>query len=155
MWKLVRKPVRYGILLLLLLAASCADELLAPAKLSPGEDSCAHCRMAVSQIEFAAQCVSAGLNPKFYDDVGCLVLDLGNLPEETSKVLYVADFETHDWLDVNVAHFVMSKNIESPMGYGIAAFADASRASQLANTGEGQLLNFSDLTARLAGTGGT
>lgn len=46
--------------------------------------------------------------------------------------VWVHDYNSEEWIDAEAAFFVESNAIKSPMGHGLAAFADKSAAEQFA-----------------------
>ena len=45
---------------------------------------------------------------------------------------YVQDLNTHAWVALEKAYYVVSKEVPTPMGYGIHAFASKAAASSFA-----------------------
>lgn len=118
------------------LLAACADERgtwpdgMAPMKWD--RDTCARCAMVISDRRFAAQVRGAGTNQVAkFDDIGCAVTWCAEktqthpwLTEATTR-LWVAEFagQGQRWLDAKTAHYAPGPR--SPMGYDLAAFAQA------------------------------
>lgn len=132
------------------LFTACTHGELVPAQINFNEDACNLCRMAVSQRDFAAQAVVAGQNPRFYDDIGCLILDLNNLLTGVPRALYVSEFGSGEWLDVETAFFAFSNTIQSPMGYGAAAFSMQSDATQFVESQGGKVVTFTELRTEVS-----
>jgi copper chaperone NosL len=108
------------------LAASCAEGPPPPAALDTAQDNCRSCRMAVSDQRFAAQIVAPGEDPLFFDDLGCLRRHVeGVSPLPSGAVIYVADHRTSVWVPGSGAVFTKAPGLETPMGGGIVAHADA------------------------------
>ena len=105
-----------------LVACSAAQQ---PAAVDTRNDSCAHCRMAVSDVRFAGQIVAPGEEPMFFDDLGCLRDYLQGKPAPTGATAYVADHRTKAWVVAAEAVFVRNEQVETPMGSHLLAFADA------------------------------
>ena len=107
--------------------SACSASLPEPASVDTRNDQCAHCRMTVADVRFAAQLVAPGEEPKFFDDIGCLRAFLGaqaSLPPGT--VAYVADHRTKEWVQAGKAVYVSNPALETPMSSHIVAFATAS-----------------------------
>lgn len=118
---------RLGVLLVLSLALACARGAAEPAKLDTRNDACASCRMAVSDARFAAQLASPGEEPRFFDDVGCLVRHLANEPQlPRGAVAFVADHRTREWVRASRAVFTRRESLETPMASHLVAHASAS-----------------------------
>lgn len=138
--------IRLSLLLgLLLLLATCSPGgKPAPVKIVLDEDSCVECRMAVSQQPFAAEVVRSDGIADYFDDIGCLVFYARKgLPEGSAA--YVVDFNTKDWVDAEVAHYVLSKDLPTPMSYGLGAFAARADAEEALQRWPGKVVGWEQL----------
>ncbi len=62
---------------------------------------------------------------------------------------WVHDFASAEWIRAEEAYYVLDDVLMTPMGFGIAAFADEAQAQALAPGQEGAMvLSFADLLAR-------
>lgn len=132
------------ILLMLLLLAACGQAALTaqtPPEILYGEDVCDHCGMIISDERFAAALViETGpnrLEHRIFDDIGDMFGYVDELNkaqaqglEEGAKIVtyFVHDYHSLEWLDAREAYFVVSESVHSPMGSGMAAFAQAAEA---------------------------
>jgi len=112
-------------LLVVLTLAACASGPPRPAALEAGRETCASCRMVVSDARFAAQLVAPGEEPLFFDDVGCLKTYLASRPPGSDAALFVADHRTKDWIAARQAVFTRVPTLDTPMGSHVFAHADA------------------------------
>jgi len=110
----------------------CSSAAQQPATVDTRNDSCAHCRMTVSDVRFAGQIVSPGEEPRFFDDIGCLrdFLKRGQVPQGATA--YVADHRTKAWVVAATAVYVRNEQVQTPMGSHLLAYVDA--ASRDAST---------------------
>jgi copper chaperone NosL len=117
-----------GLLAVLALAlfAACSRGPSAPAALDTKNETCGWCRMAVSDPRFAAQLVAPYEEPRFFDDIGCLAtfLKSGGAPAK-GQIAYVADHRTKAWVRASLAVYTKKPGLETPMGSGLIAHADA------------------------------
>jgi copper chaperone NosL len=107
-------------------ALACSRGAPGPAPLDPRVETCARCRMAVSDPRFAAQLVAPAEVPRFFDDVGCLrdfLRDEGRLPR--GAVAFVADHRTRAWIRADLAVYTLVPALETPMSSHLVAHADA------------------------------
>ena len=111
------------------------------------EDICAFCRMAVSERRFAAQVVTVGGRAEFYDDIGCLVDWLAENGQPEGAGIFVVDFTTGRWLTATGAGYVRSPRLPTPMGHGLAAFADREAAQAATRELGGEVVGWDDLVA--------
>jgi copper chaperone NosL len=105
----------------------CAPSPPGPASLDTRNDTCAHCRMAVSDARFAAQIVAPGEEPKFFDDIGCLREYLKATTPPPGSLVFVASYLTRAWLPAGDAVYLKNDSIQTPMGFHLVAFEDAAR----------------------------
>ena len=119
------------ILLAAILFASCAGGLPEPVAIDTRNDTCAWCRMAVSDPRFAAQVVAPSEEPKLFDDLGCLKDWLkGGAKPASGAIAYVADHRTRAWVRAVDAVYARVPQLSTPMGSGLVAWSDeASRAA--------------------------
>jgi copper chaperone NosL len=103
-----------------------------PASVDTRNDSCAFCRMTVSEVRFAGQIVAPGEEAKFFDDVGCLRDYLRQHAAAKGATAYVADHRTKMWTVAAKAVYVKNEQVETPMGSHLLAYSDA--ASRDADT---------------------
>lgn len=140
-------PVKTLRLLAPIVAAclSCGGGELEPADLALNEETCSHCRMAISDVHFAAQLVSAGGGVEFFDDIGCLVRWQRQAERARRSKAFVTDFKSGTWLEASRAIYVRSDKLSTPMAFGLAAFANEADARALAAELEGAVLSWVEL----------
>lgn len=109
------------------------------------EDSCAVCRMAVSDHKFAAELVKADGSYLAFDDIGCLVEHVRSRGTTEGSAMYVANFFNEQWLDAETAAYLYSRELPTPMSYGIAAFPDPAAAKEELDNWKGQVLDWPGL----------
>jgi len=112
-------------LLLTVLLAACAAGPPAPEALDTKNESCAWCRMAISEARFAGQRVGAAEEPLFFDDIGCLAHFLAGKARTAGTVAYVADHRTRTWVRADAAVYTEVAALATPMGSHLIAHADA------------------------------
>ena len=111
---------------MVLLLAACSRGSVPPARPDTRSDACGWCRMAVSDLRFAAQLVAPNEEPRFFDDVGCLasLLKAGGAPVR-GQVAYVADHRTKEWVAARKAVYTKVPGLQTPMSSSLIAHADA------------------------------
>ncbi len=124
-----------------------SPQLDKPPDIRYGEDACDRCRMIISEARFAAAYVTRQGETRRFDDIGCMVQYHQEHAEEVA-VFWVHDFETEEWLRADQAFFVRSAAVHTPMGYGIVAVGEESRADRWAASLQGEVLTWSELLAR-------
>ena len=109
-----------------LFTIGCGSESPKPVDIFP-EDMCAHCRMAVSDPKFASEIITTNEVFKF-DDLACLEAFKQRRNDLRIEASYVKDYESAQWLKIENAIRVTT-GVFTPMGSGIVAFADSSKAT--------------------------
>ncbi len=112
--------MRLGFVGLLLLGGLACDGTPVTGPVDPvwDRDTCDHCRMAVSDRQFATQVRSARDGTvRHFDDPGCAAL-AGAEPEDE---IWVRDAGGGGWLDARTARF--ARGHSTPMGHGWGASA--------------------------------
>jgi copper chaperone NosL len=110
------------LLLGLLLLMACQVE---PRPIAYGSDNCHHCKMTLMDPLFGAEVVTQKGKIYVFDDVNCLMSYLEAHPqgEESLAHVLVADYTRPETLlDANLAFYLKSEQIKSPMASKIAAF---------------------------------
>lgn len=126
----MKQRVSIVALLMLLIAVSACQRQAIPAELDTVNTACQYCRMAVSDVHFAAQISAPGVEPQFFDDLGCL---RDYLKQNTTRLparamVFVADHRTGEWVRASEAVFTRVEKSATPMTGGIVAHAnEASR----------------------------
>jgi copper chaperone NosL len=119
------------VLLLTLLLGACACARGLPEPVDPASsDSCAFCRMTVSDPRLAAQIVAVGEEPRFFDDIGCLVNWLKDNRPPQEAIAFVGDHRTGRWALAAAAVYTRVAGLQTPMGSGLIAHADAASRDQ-------------------------
>jgi copper chaperone NosL len=104
-----------------------------------GRDTCARCRMHLSQPGFAGELRDrAGVLHK-YDDLGCLVAAVVAARVEVPEA-WVEDHAGGGFVPLLSAHLVRADAVRTPMGHGVVAFADEAAARAFAATHGGQVV---------------
>jgi copper chaperone NosL len=115
--------------LVLAAGAACAGRAPAPRDVE-ASDTCAFCRMVVSNPRVAAQIVAPGEESRFFDDIGCAVNALKQVGLPAGAVIYVADFRTGKWIVAREAVYARVESLETPMGSHLVAFANEESRGQ-------------------------
>ncbi len=101
------------------------------------------CKMAISQLQYAAQVVDKEGNHYKFDDIGCMLVYVRQRHLKTTELtFFFTDYmNTAHWLDATSAVFVKSRRIDSPMASGFAAFDGEPSAKDFAANNQGQVLS--------------
>lgn len=139
------------LLMLVLLVGACAEGQTAvePPVIRYGEDRCAECGMIISDIRFAAGYLHEVGTGRYvsviFDDIGDMLHHADNNPTHRIEAWYVHDYADETWLDATTALYVVSQEIHTPMGHGIAAHGDREAAAALAAATNGEVVDWAGL----------
>jgi copper chaperone NosL len=147
------RNTQYPILFLLLSAALILLSACTTANAEPtspvihyGEDVCEFCNMIISDERYACGYITQDGQQHIFDDIGDMFqAQLANNHQVIA--FFVHHHENKQWLRAEKATFVQSKSLHTPMASGIAAFDSPDRAKAFAAEVQGQVMNFSELTA--------
>jgi copper chaperone NosL len=109
--------------------AGCTSGELRPVELYP-EDACAMCRMAVSDPAFASEIIAEDGEALKFDDLRCMENYRREHATMKVKAIFVKDYGTKAWLPFEKSVIVRT-SIETPMGSGKVAAANADEAKKL------------------------
>ncbi len=126
-----------GITLALL---ACNGGVPEPVEIVLNEENCSHCRMAVSQREFAGEVVTVSGSVDTFDDIGCLAQWVAEHDPPETAGLFVVDYESGEWLDAKTAYYIRSEKLPTPMSFGLGAFATEAAAVAAAEKLEGEVM---------------
>ncbi|HEX4947491.1 MAG TPA: nitrous oxide reductase accessory protein NosL, partial [Blastocatellia bacterium] len=101
-------------ILLSLTFSACREAEIKPVDIA-AEDVCTHCKMAISEKQFASEIITTDGDALKFDDIGCMQDYLKEKPDTKIAAHFFMNYETKTWLKGSAAHFVKSKEITSPM----------------------------------------
>ena len=129
-----------------LLAACGGSAEARPPTIRYGQDVSEH-GMIISDPRFAAAALPERGEAILFDDIGELLKYRQAHPQQYRE-LYVNDYAAKEWLTAERAWYLLSPAIRSPMGWGLAAFADEASARAAQGERGGAVLTWSELQAR-------
>ncbi len=124
--------------------AGCGDTAAASEapEINYGRDICIECGMIIDDPRFAAAYRTADGTEKKFDDLGGLILTGREEGVLDDAQVWVSDFDEKELIDGRTAYFVPTLGVASPMGHGILAFGDKSRAEAMATELDGEVLTW-------------
>ena len=131
----------------LLIGASVGCEMRqasAPPRIRYGEAPCDTCRMLISEERTAAALRTAAGDVQQFDDIDCLLRGVAAAAGSVTHV-WVHAYDAERWLNAQEAWYVMSPELMTPMGSGLAAFATQAAADEAARQQRGSVLRWADL----------
>lgn len=134
--------------LLLISFISCE---VSPQKIEYGSDACHYCQMTIVDQQHASQLVSTKGKAFKYDAIECMVHSLQEQMTETPMALYlVANFnEPGQLMDAEAATYLVSDQIQSPMGANLSAFPDQASAVEKQEQFTGETYSWKEIQEHL------
>ena len=132
----------FAVFVTLMFVTSCSPGEPEPVEIVLNEENCSHCRMAVSQREFAAEVVTVSGSLDTFDDIGCLVKWMEEHKPPERAGVFVVDFEGGSWIAAKSAAYVHSEDLPTPMSSGLAAFKDRASAEAWVEKLGGRVLDW-------------
>ena len=120
-----------------------------PPEIIYGQDVCDECSMIINEERFAASYITKSGDIRRFDDMGGMLL-YDQKHQEDVHIYWVHDLDTQAWLNANGAHFVLSDELVTPMGWGVAAFATQERADAFMAENGGVMADFAMLQQEIA-----
>jgi copper chaperone NosL len=141
------KPLKslVSFMLIVELLTACSVE---PKPIPYGEANCAHCNMTVADNRFGAELVNDKGKAIYFDSSECLAAFVNEQPEQGNKAAYlmVTDYTNpNQIINAREAHFLQSRELPSPMGMFLTAYADAGAAQKMQQEHGGRLLNWDEV----------
>lgn len=138
----------------LALAAGCGrQELAGPPAIRLAHDQCAECGMIINDERFACALLVERDNRRehvLFDDIGCM-LDFEHKDAISTRVIdrFAHEYVSKAWVSPSDAAFLSCdpSMVPTPMGSGILAFADRSRATTQQGQLGGEIMDFTQLVA--------
>ena len=132
------RKLSFIMLLLFVIVAGCSSQdAFEPQPIDTNVDGCDECHMGIQDIKASSEVILKDGTPKKFDDIGCMVLFIKDHEEEVANI-FVHDYLTSEWIDMNNATFIQGSKVKSPMNYGFVAFSSTEEAKnfQAENGGE-------------------
>lgn len=118
-----------------------------PQPIQYGSDECAYCRMFVTDAEFASQIVNKQGRAYKFDSVECMAAyDITNEDPANVHSKWVPNFHNRDeWVEAEIAVYLHSETLRSPMGLFISSYADRETAEEMQNEYGGDIINYNEV----------
>lgn len=118
-----------------------------PPEIAYGQDVCEHCGMIIDDAHFAAALVITDGPAHKFDDIAEMVIFHMDHPDQEVRAWFVHDYNTETWIRGETAFYVMSTDLATPMGGGVAAFEKQADAELFAQLHATTALNFDEMRA--------
>lgn len=134
------------LLISLLILSACNNT---PKPIAYGSDGCHFCSMTIVDKQHAAQFMTKKGRSYAFDASECMLNHLKEIDKATVATFLVNDYNTPgETIDATKATYLISKNIPSPMGAYLSAFANKEAAQYAQEKNGGELLTWEELQNR-------
>ena len=126
-----------------LLAVACSPKA---EPIDYGKEECAFCKMTIVSPQFASEVVTQKSKAFKYDAIECML----QAPQEDKVALHLVCDYLHEntLIDATKATYLISKEIQSPMGAYLAAFASKDEAQKVQAEKGGDLYDWAGIQAK-------
>ncbi|MFN8475762.1 MAG: nitrous oxide reductase accessory protein NosL [Anaerolineae bacterium] len=121
-----------------------------PPDIAYGRDMCDACGMIISEARFAAATLTEQGKTLKFDDAGEMFSYHTAHPEDAVKAWFVHDYDSQRWIRGETAFFVVSPSLQTPMGTGLAVFADRAAADAFATRTNAKVMSLAEAQTMLA-----
>lgn len=138
------------LVLVLVLATACAapaDAEPQPPEIAYNQDVCEQCGMLIDDAHFAAALITLDGPAHKFDDIAEMVMFNMDHPDQQVRAWFVHDYNTEAWIRGETAVYVMSADLATPMGGGVAAFEKQADAERFAQSHQTSVLTFDEMRA--------
>lgn len=127
-----------------------------PRPIALDTDTCAYCRMSVSDPKFAAELVTDKGKVYTFDSIECLAAYVVTEGEKAGGTPWVSDYDRPGtWLKADEAFFVRSPLLRSPMALNVAAFKTRAEFEKAKGEYKGAEMRWSDVMDLVRSSGFT
>lgn len=131
-----------------------------PQEIRIGQQECDHCRMMISQEQFAAQLVTQQGRQYAFDAIECMAafVDQGDGQDLEIHSLWVPDFlNPGSWIPAEAATYLQSDGLRSPMALNFSAYTDERTARDQQQEFGGRIMTWPEVRSvvRDSWSGGT
>jgi copper chaperone NosL len=119
---------------------------ISPQPINYGEDACHYCTMTIVDHQHAAQIVTEKGKAYKFDAIECMLNYLRENDDVNPELYLVANFmDPGQLIDATKATYLISKNIQSPMGEYLSAFQTKEAAEKTKMKYEGKLYTWEEI----------
>lgn len=136
---------KHFFLILIFITITACDKSAKP--ISYGEDQCDYCSMTIVQKTHSAQLVTEKGKQRKFDAIECMINYIKEEPQKfKSATLLVANYnQPGEMIPAENSTFLISKNLPSPMGANLTAFASTAEAKVVQKKLDGKVYQWNEL----------
>lgn len=120
-----------------------------PKSISYGSEGCHFCSMTIVDKQHAALFMTKKGRTYSFDAIECMLNYLKEIDKNDVATFLVNDYQTPgELIEANIATYLISKNMPSPMGEYLSAFGVKENAQDAQEQHSGDLLTWSELQSK-------
>jgi len=134
---------KINILILIIFVMGCSQP--APKPINIGQDACDYCKMTIVDKKFGSEFITTKGKVFKFDSIECLAAFtlISNIDEKDIFGLFVTDFNNPDnMISTDDLYFIHSKELKSPMSFGLVAIQDSSTAVNVRDASYGEIVSW-------------
>lgn len=136
---------------LLLLLTACQPS---PKPIEYGSDACDFCKMTIVDAQHGAEAVTSKGKVYQFDAVECLANFMEQQQDKPFAFLLVNGYHSpKELIDAKTCHYLISKNLPSPMGAYLTAFREKSAALEMQKAKGGEVFDWDEVRVYLKENG--
>ncbi len=113
-----------------------------------GQDECFNCKMMIIDNKYASEFMTSKGKSYKFDSIECMIDYIDNIDESEVSIFLVNDYGNPGrMINTNIAFFLISDNITSPMGANLSAFSDFNDIDKVDS--QGDVYNWNELIAHV------
>lgn len=122
----------------------------APVPIEFGSDMCHYCKMTIVDRQHAAQLVTTKGKAQKFDAIECMLNHIADQEPSQYAFMLVKDYENPGvWLNAEESHFLICKDIPSPMGAYLSAVTSPQAGQKVLADREGEILAWDNILNRI------
>jgi copper chaperone NosL len=132
--------------LTLIIASGCGEKEYKPVAVKEGVDKCEVCQMLIKDDHNATEIILKDGKALKFDDIGDMFVWLKEHGRDDTGAVYVRDYKTKEWIELDKATYVYDKSNKTPMSFGVFSFkSEADADSFIKEKGTGHKMTAKDL----------
>ena len=137
------KVIQIAFIVILCLVTSCSIEA---EQINYGQDACSFCKMTIVDQQHAAQYVTKKGKQYKFDAIECMVNEIAEKGNGDIGIYLIANYqEPGNMTEAQMATYLISDAIKSPMGANLSGFASNEQAKITRTEKGGEIYSWNEL----------
>lgn len=141
--------MKYLLLLVIFVSLICVSCTVEESPIVYGKEACVYCKMNIVDNQHSAEIVTKKGKPYKYDAIECMLRELNDRDENEIELILISDYSTPGKLvDAKSAAYLISENLQSPMGANLTGFNDRNKAELVLTQKGGELFSWEEIKGK-------